>query len=165
MVLLGVERWLDKVLTSLGFHLERTLVPIGLSPLYELPRVSDLRAPRYWVLALVLASVSLLVLALRRRWPAGLIAWIWYVAFLAPVTAMAHVGPQITADRYSYLPALGPLLLVGTAAGALVEAARAGRRSRGGSGSRASSSSPAWPGSPGASRASGRIRAASGRTR
>ncbi len=49
------------------------------------------------------------------------------MAFLAPVTAMAHVGPQITADRYSYLPVLGPLLLVGTAAGALAEAARAGR--------------------------------------
>ena len=127
MVLLGIERWLDKVLTTLGFHLERTLVPIGLAPLYELPRVSDLRAPRYWVLALVIATISLTALALWRRWPAGLIAWVWYVAFLAPVTAMAHVGPQITADRYSYLPILGPLTLLGAAAGALVVAAHAGR--------------------------------------
>jgi hypothetical protein len=127
MVLLGAERWLDKALTSLGFHIERTLVPIGLSPLYELPRVSDLRAPRFWLLALIVVSISVAVLALWRRWPAGLIAWIWYVAFLAPVAAMAHVGPQITADRYSYLPTLGPLTLVGAGAGALVAAARAGR--------------------------------------
>jgi Tfp pilus assembly protein PilF len=127
MVFLAPDRWLDKVVTSLGFHLERTLVPIGLSPLYELPRVSDFPALRHWTLAFVVVCITGAVLMLRRRWPAGLTGWVWYVAFLAPVMAVAHVGPQITADRYSYLPILGPLALVGTGAGALTVAARAGR--------------------------------------
>ncbi len=127
MVVLAPDRWFEKVVASLGFHIERTLVPVGLSPLYELPRASDLRALRHWTLAFVLVCIMGAALVLWRRWPAGLIAWVWYVAFLAPVTAMAHVGPQITADRYSYLPILGPLTLVGAAAGALVVAGRVGR--------------------------------------
>ena len=53
-----------------------------------------------------------LVLA-RRRWPAGLAAWAAYGAMLAPVSGLAHAGPQLVADRFSYLPSLALTLLLG----------------------------------------------------
>jgi tetratricopeptide (TPR) repeat protein len=124
---LGLTAWLGKLSVSLAAPLWNTVWPLSLSPLYELPRVIDLGAAEYWADGLLVAGISLAVIALRSRWPAGAVAWVWYLAFLAPVSAMAHAGPQLTADRYSYLPILGPVMLIGAAAGAAAEATRSGR--------------------------------------
>jgi tetratricopeptide (TPR) repeat protein len=124
---LSVADWLGTLTGTLGIQLSKAVLPIGLSPLYEMPPRIDLGAPRYWVAALVAAAITVLVVGLRRRWPAGLVAWVWFLAFLAPVTAMAHAGPQLTADRYSYLPALGLSLLAGALVAVAVRAGRSGR--------------------------------------
>jgi tetratricopeptide (TPR) repeat protein len=124
---LGLADWLGTLTGTLGIQMSKTLLPVGLSPLYEMPPRVDLRAPRYWAAALVAATITVAVIGLRRRWPAGLVAWVWFLAFLAPVTAIAHAGPQLTADRYSYLPALGLSLLAGAFAAAAAHADRSGR--------------------------------------
>jgi len=116
---LGPVNWLGKALVSLAQPIEKTLVPVALSPLYEMPRAVTLTAPQYWASALLVVAGTGLVIALRHRWPAGPVAWIWYVAFLAPVSAVAHAGPQLTADRYSYLPTLALFVPAGAAVGAL----------------------------------------------
>jgi Tfp pilus assembly protein PilF len=121
--MLGLTPWLGKLGSSLATPLQATVWPVSLSPLYELPGRIDLDAPQYWAAGLLVSGVTLAVLALRWRWPAGVVAWVWYLAFLAPVSAMAHAGPQITADRYSYLPALSVSLLVGGLMAGLVAAA------------------------------------------
>jgi hypothetical protein len=125
--ILGLTAWLGKLAASLATPLWKTVWPLSLSPLYELPRRIDLGVAEYWASGLLVAGISLAVLALRQRWPAGVVAWVWYLAFLAPVSVMAHAGPQITADRYSYLPILGPVMLFGAAVGAVAESARAAR--------------------------------------
>lgn len=127
---LGMEAWLGKLSASLATPLWMTVWPLALSPLYELPSRIDLREAGYWADGLLVVGVSLAVLSLRRRWPAGVVAWLWYLALLAPVLAPAHTGLQITADRYSYLPTLGPLMLVGGAVGTVVAGARAARLSQ-----------------------------------
>jgi protein O-mannosyl-transferase len=127
---LGVSAWLGKLAVCLTTPLWKTIWPLSLSPLYELPRRIDLGDAQYWADGLLVAGVTITVIALCRRWPAGAVAWIWYLAFLAPVSTAAHAAPQITADRYSYLPILGPLLLVGAGAAAFTEAAGAARVSR-----------------------------------
>jgi Flp pilus assembly protein TadD len=49
--------------------------------------------------------------------------WSVYVVTLAPVGGLAvQAGPQITADRYTYLACLGVALLAGGAVGALLDA-------------------------------------------
>lgn len=121
--MLGLTPWLGKLAASLATPLWGTVWPVSLSPLYELPRRIDLDAPQYWAAGLLVSGVSLAVLALRRRSPAGVVAWVWYLTFLAPVSAMAHAGPQLTADRYSYLPTLSVSLLVGALVAGLVAAA------------------------------------------
>ena len=124
---LGIADWLGTLTGTLGLQISKTLLPVGLSPLYEMPPRIDLRAPRYWVAALAAAAITVAVIGLRRRWPAGLIAWMWFLAFLAPVTAMAHAGPQLTADRYSYLPALSLSVLAGALVAAATGVDRSGR--------------------------------------
>jgi Flp pilus assembly protein TadD len=127
---LGIEAWLGKLSTSLATPLWKTMWPLSLSPLYELPGRIDLRDAAYWADGVLVFGVSLAVFALRERWPAGATAWVWYLAFLAPVSTAAHAGPQIAADRYGYLPILGPLVLVGAAVGAVAEGWRATRVSQ-----------------------------------
>ena len=124
---LGFGDWLGTLTGTLGIQISKTLLPVGLSPLYEMPPLVDLRAPRYWVAAIVASTITVAVIGLGRHWPAGLVGWVWFLVFLAPVTAMAHAGPQLTADRYSYLPALSLSLLAGAFVAAVAHAGRSGR--------------------------------------
>ena len=125
-VVLGTTAWLGKVAVSLATPLWKTVWPLSLSPLYELPPRIDLGAVEYWGGGLLAGGVFFIVVALRRRWPAGVTAGVWYLSFLAPVTAMAHAGPQLTADRYSYLPALSLSVLAGALVAAAARADRSG---------------------------------------
>jgi tetratricopeptide (TPR) repeat protein len=106
---------------TLWFHVQKLLLPVALSPLYEMPaHLEPLDAP-FVVAGLGGISVTALLVGLARAWPGGLAAWVYHVISLAPVASALHVGPQLTADRYSYLAGLGWTLLIGAAAGCLVE--------------------------------------------
>ena len=50
----------------------------------------------------------------QKLWLSG---WIYYVVTLIPVLGIVQVGGQAMADRYTYLPSLGPFLLMGLAGG------------------------------------------------
>jgi protein O-mannosyl-transferase len=114
------------VFYSLWFYLEKTLVPQGLSPLYELPLRVSLLDRQFLLPALAVTALTATAVLLRRRWPAGLATWAYYAIALGPVIGIVHSGYQLTNDRYSYLPAMGLALLVGSAAGAVVQAGAAG---------------------------------------
>ncbi len=91
---------------GLAFYLWKTILPRGLSPIYELRLPIDLLAPRYIASAgiVLLAIVGLILL--RRRQPAIVVALLCYALLLAPVSGFGQVGNQEAADRYSYLPAV-----------------------------------------------------------
>jgi tetratricopeptide (TPR) repeat protein len=58
---------------------------------------------------LVAAGLAIGVLS-RRRAPALLVGWAWFVGTLLPVIGIVQVGSQSMADRYTYLPQVGVLL-------------------------------------------------------
>jgi len=103
------------------------LVPSGLLPFYPYPSNAEIALAGYHapsVFALLL-SVSAVFSAFRARkaWPAVLLS---YAVLIAPVLGIMQVGGQVMADRYTYLPSLGPFILAGMGAGRMVE----GHRSR-----------------------------------
>ncbi len=104
---------------SFWFYLWKTLWPAGLSPLYELPAQVDLLDPPFLLSTLAAISITGGLILMRDRWPAGLAVWIAYVVMLAPVSGLLRFGPQLVADRYSYLSCLGWALLVGAGVGGL----------------------------------------------
>ncbi len=101
------------VVYNVWFHLWKTIVPVNLSPLYEMPLDLHLLEPRYLLATAGVLLISVVVWLLRRRWPAGLAVWIFYLVMLAPVAGVVHTGNHLGADRNTYLPCAGFALLVG----------------------------------------------------
>jgi protein O-mannosyl-transferase len=87
--------------------------PTGLSPMYELPARVDPLEPRFLFPLIAVIVITAVLVALRRRWPAGLSAWTYSAIVLLPVSGLVHSGNQIAADRYSYLSGFGFAILAG----------------------------------------------------
>src|SRR5213083_525509 len=107
---------LDRLVVSaygLSFYLWKTVVPLNLSPLYMLPQTVNPAATPFIVSYGGVLAVTAIALALRRRRPGLPAAWLAYVVVLLPVLGIAQSGPQIAADRYTYLAALGWAILAG----------------------------------------------------
>jgi len=100
-------------LYGLAFYLWKTAAPVRLSPLYELPKPVNPWDWPYLASGAGVVAITAGALLLRRRMPALLAAWTAYAVAVSPVLGLLHNGPQIAADRYSYLPGLGWALLAG----------------------------------------------------
>ena len=127
---LGMKERLAIASYSLVFYLWKTAVPLSLSPLYELHFPVAVLSPRYTASIGVVAVITAGTIMARGRWPAGLTAWLVYVALLLPVIGIVHNGNQIAADRYTYLACLPWPLLVGAAMVRGSDAARRGAITR-----------------------------------
>jgi tetratricopeptide (TPR) repeat protein len=110
---LGIPERLAVSGYGLIFYLWKTLVPWPLSPLYELHYPVRPLAVRYLLPGIATVAVTVGALVARRRWPAGLAAWVAYGALLLPVLGFTHNGMQIVADRYTYLACLPWALVAG----------------------------------------------------
>jgi tetratricopeptide (TPR) repeat protein len=74
-------------------------------------------------LALVTAAC---VLQARKR-PYLAAGWLWYLGMLVPVIGLIQVGSQSHADRYTYLPTIGLLIVLVWSVGDIVARSRPGR--------------------------------------
>src|SRR5207247_1794040 len=84
-----------------------------LSPVYELrPPVNPWATPFLLSYGVVLALTAI-ALALRRRVPGLPAGWVASIVVLLPVLGIFQSGPQIAADRYTYLAGLGWAILAG----------------------------------------------------
>src|SRR5213596_1947884 len=112
---------------GLSFYLWKTVAPVNLSPLYELPPTVNPWAPPFLLSYGLVLAITAIVLALRRHVPGLPAAWLAYVVILLPVLGIFQSGPQIAADRYTYLAGLGWAILAGAG---LLSCWRSSRRSK-----------------------------------
>jgi protein O-mannosyl-transferase len=114
---------------GLAFYVSRTLLPLRLSPLYEMPPALDPLAGTFVLSAAVVLGLTGAAIWLRRRAPWFSAAWAAYVVMVLPVAGPVHTGLELAHDRYSYLSCLPWALLGGAGVGALLAARRRGRLS------------------------------------
>jgi Tfp pilus assembly protein PilF len=100
---------MGNALVSYGRYLGKMFWPVNLAVLYPHPG----RWPAWVVLlsGLLLLGISVLVVALRRQRPWLPVGWFWFVGTLVPVIGLVQVGEQSMADRYTYVPMIGVLIL------------------------------------------------------
>ena len=101
---------LANALISYSRYLGKLLWPTDLAVYYP--------HPGHWPLGEVLLAgglilgISVLVWAQRRRFPFLLMGWLWYCGTLVPLSQVIQTGTHAMADRWTYLPSLGVLILV-----------------------------------------------------
>ncbi|MBI4559620.1 MAG: tetratricopeptide repeat protein [Candidatus Hydrogenedentes bacterium] len=91
-------------------YLGKALWPHGLAAYY--PHLGP--ELRWWMLIgplLVLILTTALVLWRRRAQPYLPVGWFWYLGALVPVIGLVQVGEQAMADRYTYVPVIGPFIM------------------------------------------------------
>ncbi len=73
--------------------------------------------PGYWPMEQVLLAgvliigISVVLFVKRGRYPFLLMGWLWFVGTLVPVIGLVQAGEVAMADRYTYVPSLGVLIL------------------------------------------------------
>lgn len=112
--------WAEKIAQScysIIFYIWKTVMPVGLTPLHQRPIPLNAFAPRYLICAASVVIITVALIGLRRRVPALLCAWLIYLVVLTPVAGWVPVGPQIVAERYTYLACIPfAMLLAGAIA-------------------------------------------------
>ncbi len=117
---------------GLAFYLGKTVWPSGLLPLYEWPDDASPMDARVLISVAVILVLAGAAWVWRRRRPAVATALFCYVALVSPVLGVAQSGPQVAADRYTYLPMMPWAVAAGGGmAWFLATASAAGRRRAG----------------------------------
>ena len=98
---------------ALIIYLWKMVLPLDLSPFYPYPREASLFSIEYFLAIVLVAGITIASVVIAKRQKLWLSAWGYYVITLLPVLGIVQVGLQSMADRYTYLPSLGPFLVIG----------------------------------------------------
>lgn len=100
---------LANAVVSAAVYIAKTVWPMRLAVLYPL-----VNHPAWQVIVagLVLAGITLLSLRTIRTRPYLVVGWFWYLIAILPVIGIVQVGLQARADRYTYLPTIGLILML-----------------------------------------------------
>jgi protein O-mannosyl-transferase len=100
-------------------YLGKTIWPVDLALFYPYPKQWPV-----WAVAASAALILLLTLGAvftSRRFPAWFTGWFWYLGTLIPVIGLVQVGQQSMADRYTYIPSMGIILVIAWAVATFLE--------------------------------------------
>jgi len=100
----------ENALVTYGRYLGKLFWPENLAVVYP---VADHWPSLVVLLATaLLLAVSLASISLHRSHPYLLTGWFWFLGTLVPVLGLVAVGEQAMADRYTYFPLIGVLLMI-----------------------------------------------------
>jgi tetratricopeptide (TPR) repeat protein len=98
---------------SLIAYLGKILLPVNLVPFYPYPKNVSLLSLEFSIPLIIAIAITIACMIVRQNHKLWISAWGYYVITLIPVLGIIQVGEQSMADRYTYLPSLGPIFLVG----------------------------------------------------
>ena len=109
-------------------YLWKTVWPTHLAVFYPHPGL--LPPGKIMGAGALLLLLTAIVLYLGRTRPHLFVGWFWYIVTLVPVSGLLQVGSHAMADRYTYIPLIGILLLGVWEAGTWFPGRRHGRAAR-----------------------------------
>jgi len=94
------------------FYLKKMALPLDFAPFYPIAPLPELFSPAYLIPLLVCCALAAFCVIKRetRIYPA---VFAFYLITLVPVIGIVQISTHLAADRYMYLPSLGPFMLAG----------------------------------------------------
>lgn len=105
---------------SFLFYLVKMGIPYQLAPFYPYPKYNEIFTLAYIGSGILFAVITFFCLQMFKRNRVFIATWFYYIVTLLPVVGVIQVGGHAAADRYTYLPSLGPFLLAGMGIGAIL---------------------------------------------
>lgn len=105
------------------FYLEKMFLPLELAPLYPYPTKGVFSSPVYVVYLAIFLIITVAAIRSFKKNSLFLAVWLYYTITLLPVIGIVQVGGQAAADRYTYIPSLGPFFVGGILIGNLYQRA------------------------------------------
>lgn len=101
---------LANAVISYGVYLRKMVWPNDLVVFYPFLNSIHWLPLAAWGVSFVVASITFF--RIRKQYPYVMVGWLWYLGMLFPVIGVIRVGAQAMADRYTYLPLLGPFIMI-----------------------------------------------------
>ena len=115
---------------SLLSYLWMMILPLDLIPLYPYPMKIAPLSLEYLVPVVLVIAITVICVIFAKKQKLWLAVWSYYVITLLPVIGLVPVGLQSMADRYTYLPSLGPFIIAGLLAAWVAERVSAEKKGR-----------------------------------
>jgi len=106
---LSIVTRLENAVLSYVKYLLAAAWPRNLAVFYPHP-VNGIPAWQVTAAILVLVGITLFVFRTAKSRPYAVVGWLWYCVTLVPVIGLVQVGRQAMADRYTYIPLIGPFI-------------------------------------------------------
>jgi protein O-mannosyl-transferase len=98
---------------SLITYMWKMVLPLNLIPYYPHPETISPLSLEYIIPIISVTGITLVCFAVMRKQKLWIAVWSYYVITLVPVLGIIQVGGQSMANRFTYLPSLGPFIIVG----------------------------------------------------
>jgi tetratricopeptide (TPR) repeat protein len=95
---------------SYARYLAKLLWPVDLAVFYPY-RARSFAEAETWAAVLIVVGLTSAAVMLRRR-GYTIVGWLWFLGTLVPVLGLVQAGIQSMADRYTYVPVIGILIVV-----------------------------------------------------
>jgi tetratricopeptide (TPR) repeat protein len=102
---------INNAVVSYVLYISQMFWPVRLAVFYPHP---ENRLPLWGIICslLLLISITVIGIVLRKQRPYLVTGWLWYLGMLVPVIGLVQVGWQGHADRYTYLSQIGLYIAV-----------------------------------------------------
>ncbi len=88
------------------------------------PVLSNIAATYVFRFGLLLAAITIFAFIYAKKHPYLLVGWLWFLGTLVPVIGLVRVGSEMIADRFTYIPQIGFLIMVVWGIGYLIKFAK-----------------------------------------
>ena len=102
---------IENALLSYIAYIWKMIWPSHLAVFYPHPENKPQLVPAI-IAAMVLVTLTVLIIALASRYKYLPVGWFWYLGTLVPVIGLVQVGDQAMADRYTYIPLTGLFIII-----------------------------------------------------
>ena len=105
---IGMGARLENVISSYTGYLGKFFWPSNLAAIYPFP--DGFHLVQVTLSGLLLVAISALCILQLSRRPYLAVGWFWFLGTMVPVIGLVQLSEQGMADRYTYLPLIGPAI-------------------------------------------------------